>query len=212
MPRSTRASGTWPTRPSVTTRSGRSSSATRTRGRATASRYAASAAPGTEFMTWRLDDEVIAYPTYAVINANRAPAHEAPRVLQHLHPQGPVRQRDSSLAAPNNTPRLRQPGRHRQGGHRLAAVQLHHLPLLHPADLLDLQSLLDILNEPGSMAPTTLTDSDGHTVPNIRWSTQFAQIAGGQVRGRGGADVDVSVQPPRACPTSTRSWARRWRR
>jgi hypothetical protein len=28
------------------------------------------------------------------------------------------------------------------------------------------------------MAQTTLTDSDGHTVPNIRWSTQFAQVAG----------------------------------
>ena len=43
-----------------------------------------------------------------------------------------------------------------------------------------MQSLLDIQNEPGSMAPTTLTDRDGHTVPNIRWSTQFAQIAGGK--------------------------------
>lgn len=32
---------------------------------------AASAFPGAEFTQWRLDDEVIAYPTYAVINANR---------------------------------------------------------------------------------------------------------------------------------------------
>jgi hypothetical protein len=43
-----------------------------------------------------------------------------------------------------------------------------------------LQAYLDIENESGSMPPTTLTDSDGHTVPNIRWSTQFFQIAGGK--------------------------------
>lgn len=43
-----------------------------------------------------------------------------------------------------------------------------------------LQALQDIENLPGSMPPTTLTDSRGHTVPNIRWSTQFAQIAGGR--------------------------------
>jgi predicted TIM-barrel fold metal-dependent hydrolase len=47
-------------------------------------------------------------------------------------------------------------------------------------DFWSLQALLDIQNAPGSMAPTTLTDSDGHTVPNIRWSTQFAQICGGK--------------------------------
>jgi hypothetical protein len=40
--------------------------------------------------------------------------------------------------------------------------------------------LLDIENLPGALAPTTLTDSDGHTVPNIRWSTQLAQIAAGK--------------------------------
>ena len=43
-----------------------------------------------------------------------------------------------------------------------------------------LQSLQDIENLPGSMSPTVLVDTDGHAVPNIRWSTQFAQIAGGK--------------------------------
>ncbi len=38
---------------------------------------AASAFPGAEFTQWRLDDEVIAYPTYAVINAKQEPAQEA---------------------------------------------------------------------------------------------------------------------------------------
>jgi hypothetical protein len=43
-----------------------------------------------------------------------------------------------------------------------------------------LQSLQDIENLHGAMDPIVLTDSDGHSVPNIRWSTQFAQIAGGK--------------------------------
>jgi len=43
-----------------------------------------------------------------------------------------------------------------------------------------LQALQDIENLPGAMPPTMLRDSHGHRVPNIRWSTQFAQIAGGK--------------------------------
>jgi uncharacterized protein len=43
-----------------------------------------------------------------------------------------------------------------------------------------LQSLQDIENLSGAMAPTLLRDSHGHYVPNIRWSTQLAQIAGGR--------------------------------
>jgi len=43
-----------------------------------------------------------------------------------------------------------------------------------------LQSLQDIDNLAGAMPPTRLRDSDGHAVPNIRWSTQFAQICGGK--------------------------------
>jgi hypothetical protein len=45
-----------------------------------------------------------------------------------------------------------------------------------------LQALQDIENLPGSMAPTLLQDSNGHSVPSIRWSTQFAQIAGGKYK------------------------------
>jgi hypothetical protein len=60
----------------------------------------------------------------------------------------------------------------------------------------DLQSLLDIANMPGAMAPTTLTDSDGHTVPNIRWSTQLAQIAGGK--------YVAGAEPTSKSPSSTR--------
>src|SRR5262249_55902902 len=39
-----------------------------------------------------------------------------------------------------------------------------------------LQALQDIDNS------VLLTDSHGHSVPNIRWSTQFAQIAGGKYK------------------------------
>jgi hypothetical protein len=46
------------------------------------------------------------------------------------------------------------------------------------------------------MAPTTLTDSDGHTVPNIRWSTQLAQIAAGK--------YVAGAEPGSLSPSSTR--------
>jgi hypothetical protein len=59
----------------------------------------------------------------------------------------------------------------------------------------DLQALLDILNQPRSLVPTTLTDSDGHTVPNIWWSIKLAQIA---------ADKYVAgAEPTSASPSST---------
>jgi hypothetical protein len=46
------------------------------------------------------------------------------------------------------------------------------------------------------MPPTILTDSDGHRVPNIRWSTQFAQIAAGK--------YVAGAEPTSASPSSLR--------
>ena len=40
--------------------------------------FAASAFPGAEFTRWRLDDEVLAYPTYAVIAANKTSSRSIP--------------------------------------------------------------------------------------------------------------------------------------
>ena len=60
------------------------------------------------------------------LRADRAPqgaAREAPGLLQHLHPQG-------LLALARRHARDGQPDRHPEGGARLAAVQLHHLPRL----------------------------------------------------------------------------------
>ena len=59
-----------------------------------------------------------------------------------------------------------------------------------------LQSLEDIENLPGAMSPTVLTDSRGHTVPNIRWSTQFAQIAAGR--------YEAGAEPTSTSPSSHR--------
>ncbi len=140
---------------------------------------AASAAPGSEFMQWRLDDEVIAYPTYAVINANRAMLRKHPGFFNICIHKG-LSASGTQPGGPNNTPDYGNPDdivKAASDWPQFNFVIYHSC--LRPS-FWSLQSLLDILNEPGSMAPTTLTDRDGHTVPNIRWSTQFAQIAGGK--------------------------------
>jgi hypothetical protein len=57
-----------------------------------------------------------------------------------------------------------------------------------------LQSLQDIENKTGAMQPTVLTDSHGHSVPNIRWTTQFAQIAAGR--------YEAGAEPTSTSPSS----------
>ncbi len=59
-----------------------------------------------------------------------------------------------------------------------------------------LQALQDIENLAGAMPPTTLRDSHGHVVPNIRWSTQFAQICGGKYVA-GAEPTSLSPSSPR---------------
>src|SRR5262249_102349 len=53
----------------------------------------------------------------------------APRLLQHLHPQG-------TIAGRQPRPEARVSVRRAEGGERLATPELHHLSLLHPAALL----------------------------------------------------------------------------
>lgn len=60
----------------------------------------------------------------------------------------------------------------------------------------DLQALMAIENLPGAMIPTVLVDSDGKVFPNIRWSTQLAQIAAGK--------YVAGAEPTSASPSSTR--------
>ncbi len=156
--------------------------------------FAASAAPGQEFMQWRLDDEVIAYPTYAVINANRAMLKEHPGFFNLCIHKG-LQANLSFPGGPNDTPQNGNPDdivKATRDWPQFNFIIYHSC--LRPA-FWDLQALLDILNQPGSMAPTTLTDSDGHTVPNIRWSTQLAQIGGGK--------YVAGAEPTSTSPSST---------
>ncbi len=140
---------------------------------------AASAFPGAEFTRWRLDDEAIAYPTYAVINANRHMLREHPGFFNICIHKG-LSASGSQPGGPNNTPDYGNPDdlvKACSDWPQFNFIIYHSC--IRPSFWV-LQSLQDIENEAGAMPPTTLTDSDGHAVPNIRWSTQFAQIAGGK--------------------------------
>jgi uncharacterized protein len=156
---------------------------------------AASPAPGAEFMTWRLDDEVIAYPTYAVINANRDQLKQHPGFFNICIHKG-LSASGTQPGGANNIPNYGNPDDMVKAATDWPQFNfiIYH-SCLRPA-FWSLQSLLDILNKPGSMAPTTLTDSDGHTVPNIRWSTQLAQIAAGK--------YVAGAEPTSTSPASTR--------
>ncbi len=141
--------------------------------------FAASATPGTPFARWRLDDEAIAYPTYQIIAKNKDQLKKHPGffnicIHKGLSPSG------SQPGGPNNTPLFGNPDdivKAATDWPQFNWIMYHSC--IRPSFWV-LQSLQDIENLPGAMPPTTLTDSRGHTVPNIRWSTQFAQIAGGR--------------------------------
>jgi len=156
---------------------------------------AASAAVGTPFTRWRLDDEAIAYPMYEVINRNRHMLKTHPGFFNLCVHKGLSPSPDFTVGT-ENTPDWGNP----DDVVKAAADWPQFNFIIYHACIRPsfwvLQSLLDIENRPGSMEPITLTDSDGHTVPNIRWSTQFAQIAGGKyVEG---------AEPTSKSPSSTR--------
>jgi uncharacterized protein len=141
--------------------------------------YAASAFPGAEFAQWRLDDETIAYPTYAVINANRNQLRKHPGFFNICIHKG-LAASGTQPGGPNNIPDYGNPDDIVKVATDWPQFNWIIYHSCFRPDFWSLQALLDIQNAAGSMAPTTLTDSDGHTVPNIRWSTQFAQICGGK--------------------------------
>ncbi|TMH73955.1 MAG: hypothetical protein E6H52_14555 [Betaproteobacteria bacterium] len=156
---------------------------------------AASATAGLPFTRWRLDDEAIAYPTYEIIARNKHMLKNHPGffnicIHKGLSPGG------SQPGGPNNTPEWGNPDDMVK-----AATDWPHFnwiiyhSCIRPAFWV-LQSLQDIENLAGAMDPVTLTDSDGHTVPNIRWSTQLAQIAAGK--------YVVGAEPTSKSPSSTR--------
>jgi uncharacterized protein len=154
---------------------------------------AASAYPGAEFTRWRLDDEVIAYPTYEVIAANKRQLRKHPGFFNICIHKG-LSASGTQPGGPNNTPQYGNPD-------DIVKVAtdwpdfnfiIYH-SCIRPSFWV-LQALQDIENLPGAMQPTVLTDSRGHSVPNIRWTTQFAQIAGGR--------YEAGAEPASTSPSS----------
>lgn len=141
--------------------------------------YAASAAPGDEFMRWRLDDEAIAYPTYAVIYANRQQLREHPGFFNICIHKG-LSASGTQPGGPNDIPDFGNPDDMVKAASDWPDFNFIIYHSCFRPSFFALQALQDIENLPGSMAPTTLRDSHGHVVPNIRWTTQLAQIAGGR--------------------------------
>jgi predicted TIM-barrel fold metal-dependent hydrolase len=140
---------------------------------------AASSGPGALFAQWRLDDEAIAYPTYQIIAKNREQLKKHPGFFNICIHKGLSPAPDFNVAT-NNTPEFGNPDDLVKAATDWPQFNwiIYH-SCIRPSFFV-LQSLQDIENLAGAMPPTTLTDSDGRTFPNIRWTTQFAQICGGK--------------------------------
>ena len=156
---------------------------------------AASSAPGMLFTQWRLDDEDIAYPTYEIIARNRHQLKKHPGFFNICIHKGLSPSPDGNPAT-NNQPEFGNPD-------DLVKVcsdwPMFNWIMYHSCfrpSFWDLQALLDIENRPGAQQPTMLYDSDGRGFPNIRWTTQFAQIAAGK--------YVAGAEPFSTSPNSTR--------
>src|SRR6266700_3816033 len=155
--------------------------------------FAASAAPGTAFARWRLDDEAIAYPTYQVIARNKDQLEDHPGFFNICIHKG-LSANGTQPGGANNLPDFGNPDdivKVATDWPQFNWIMYHSC--IRPRFWV-LQALMDIENLPGAMPPTLLTDSHGHSVPNIRWSTQFAQIAGGR--------YVAGAEPTSASPSS----------
>jgi predicted TIM-barrel fold metal-dependent hydrolase len=156
---------------------------------------AASSGPGAPFAQWRLDDEVMAYPMYQVIARNKHMLKTHPGFFNMCIHKGLSPSPDFKVGT-NNTPEFGNP----DDMVKVATDWPHFNWIIYHSGIRPafwvLQSLQDIENMAGAMDPITLTDSDGHTVPNIRWSTQLAQIAAGK--------YVAGAEPTSTSPSSTR--------
>jgi uncharacterized protein len=157
--------------------------------------FAASAATGLPFARWRLDDEAIAYPTYAIIAQNKNQLKEHPGFFNICIHKG-LSANGTQPGGANNLPNFGNP----DDMVKVATDWPEFNWIIYHACLRPgfwaLQALQDIENLSGAMTPTTLTDRDGHSVPNIRWATQLAQIAAGK--------YVAGAEPFSTSPSSTR--------
>jgi predicted TIM-barrel fold metal-dependent hydrolase len=157
--------------------------------------FAASASPGAPFARWRLDDEAIAYPTYAVIARNADQLRKHPGFFNICIHKG-LSANGTQPGGPNNLPDFGNPDdlvKVATDWPQFNWIMYHSC--IRPSFWV-LQSLQDIENLSGAMPPTLLVDSHGHAVPNLRWSTQFAQIAAGR--------YVAGAEPSSQSPSSTR--------
>jgi hypothetical protein len=155
--------------------------------------FAASASPGAQFARWRLDDEAIAYPTYAIIAQNKGQLRKHPGFFNICIHKG-LSANGTQPFGPNDLPDFGNPDDIVKAATDWPQFNfiIYH-SCIRPSFWV-LQALQDIENLPGAMPPTLLRDSHGHSVPNIRWSTQFAQIAGGK--------YDAGAEPSSTSPSS----------
>ena len=141
--------------------------------------FAASAAPNEPHMRWRLDDERIAYPTYEVIARNRRQLKKHPGFFNICIHKG-LSANMTQPGGANNIPEFGNPDDMVKVATDWPEFKwiIYHA-CIRPSFWM-LQALIDIEERPGAQHPLLLRDSRGHVVPNIRWTTQFAQIAGGR--------------------------------
>jgi uncharacterized protein len=151
--------------------------------------------PNSLMVRWRLDDETVAYPIYQVIVNNKEQLKTHPGFFNICIHKG-LSANGTQPGGANNTPQFGNPDDMVKAATDWPQLNfiIYHA-CIRPGFWV-LQALQDIENLPGSMSPTTLTDSAGHTVPNIRWSTQLAQIAAGK--------YVAGAEPSSTSPSSTR--------
>jgi uncharacterized protein len=149
--------------------------------------FAASASPGAPFARWRLDDEAIAYPTYAIIAKNKGQLTKHPGFFNICIHKG-LSANGTQPGGPNNTPDFGNPDDLVKAATDWPQFNwiIYH-SCIRPSFWV-LQALQDI------EGLVLLRDSHGHSVPNIRWSTQFAQIAGGK--------YEAGAEPSSTSPSS----------
>ena len=151
--------------------------------------------PNSLMVRWRLDDEAVAYPIYQVIVNNKEQLKKHPGFFNICIHKG-LSANGTQPGGANNTPLFGNPDDMVKAATDWPQLNfiIYHA-CIRPGFWM-LQALQDIENLSGSMPPTTMTDSHGHTVPNIRWSTQLAQIAAGK--------YVVGAEPSSTSPSSTR--------
>ncbi len=123
--------------------------------------------PNSGMTVWQLDDELVAYPIYNVITRNKREMKKHPGffnicVHKGLAASSPA---DPKHGMPTDLPK--------------AASDWPHLNfIIYHSCIRPSFWMLAALQEIGSGA--VRRDTSGHAVPNISWSTQFAQICGGK--------------------------------